>query len=251
VHLLLATCEWRLQACEVVRAAVKAAVDTPLLTADILRAAPCGADSQGRRYYSLTMHAEDPRLYRETPWVDEAALAEKAAAAAAAEAAAEAAAAAAAANGGGVVPKPKRPRMTKDEAAAKRAAIRERGPGEPPAWETVCVTLEELSQLGEEFVQGKGKERQLGNFLVNSLVPNVEASAVARDLEEQRRQQMLEAIPRKRSGRIASVVRACPPALLVGPFACFACALSTSRAAAGVGALKAVGDGPPRCAAIR
>jgi hypothetical protein len=71
-------------------------------------------------------------------------------------------------------PKPKRPRLTNEAAAARRELIRERGPVEG-TWETACVTMEELVELGEEFQQSKGKEKKLGDFVVNLLVPQVSA----------------------------------------------------------------------------
>ena len=78
-------------------------------------------------------------------------------------------------------------------------------------WETVCVSTEDMYALSKELKKGKTRgEKDLAKLLNNELAPLVESTRAARERQD-KKQRELESMPRKRSSRIASVVRILVP----------------------------------------
>mmetsp|Transcript_6943 Transcript_6943/g.12014 ORF Transcript_6943/g.12014 Transcript_6943/m.12014 type:complete len:461 (-) Transcript_6943:372-1754(-) len=72
-------------------------------------------------------------------------------------------------------------------------------------WETVCVTLEDVEELIARLRKGKKADKALGKSLENDVLKPLEETRAARERQLKRALEM-EAMPRKRSSRIASVM---------------------------------------------
>mmetsp|Transcript_20062 Transcript_20062/g.38197 ORF Transcript_20062/g.38197 Transcript_20062/m.38197 type:complete len:608 (-) Transcript_20062:1565-3388(-) len=73
------------------------------------------------------------------------------------------------------------------------------------SWETVCTTPEELLAFGKALKKSKHRDdKAIGKYVVEDIAPMIEANASKRAREE-KKQRELDAMPRKRSSRIASV----------------------------------------------
>ncbi|KAK3277570.1 hypothetical protein CYMTET_14431 [Cymbomonas tetramitiformis] len=78
----------------------------------------------------------------------------------------------------------------------------------PETWETICTTMDELRDWIFQLKKLKPKvEKELYKTLSKEILPKLEESAAAREKQE-RKARELEAMPRKRSSRIASLATA-------------------------------------------
>ena len=70
------------------------------------------------------------------------------------------------------------------------------------SWDTVCTTIEEMTEFAEQFSASRHRgEKSMHNMLLNSIVPGLIETVAARKRAEDKAA-ALEAMPRKRSSRI-------------------------------------------------
>ena len=93
-------------------------------------------------------------------------------------------------------------RLYREEPPRKRTGKKPDGSDSEAGWETVCVTVEEISEHAQQLDTTKSKsERTLHSVLTNGILPRLVETANARK-RAQEKAAALEAMPKKRSSRL-------------------------------------------------
>lgn len=93
-------------------------------------------------------------------------------------------------------------RLYREEPPRKRTGKKPDGLDSQAGWETVCVTLEDLSEFASSLESSRNRgERSLYSTLANGILPRLVETANARK-RAQEKAAALEAVPKKRSSRL-------------------------------------------------